>query len=308
VTRLYAIYEQFAHEMVREHLELLQRRLPFQDLPESIRSSYRVGMAKVLDKKDGPRFADLDLGQLIEGYNRALTGNEYALEARAILMQEQNLRLPELHRFMSSCGVDGVAPWVENHRAVRNFFAADDRLTASAESQMAELIKYRNDAAHGSIDISDVLHVNVLTEFCDFIYTVCEALAERVQLVGLQTLKIHGHVTERGKVTESMRSGTVAIGAMVGEFQVGTTVYLCGETYCLERNILSLQLEGMTQESVDLPVATELGMLLDAPGKRNAVLLAVEPLPTASFNGGSVGIASGPESDAAECTVDAQGI
>ena len=39
VTRVYAIYEQFAHEMIREHLGLLQGRISFSDLPETIRSS-----------------------------------------------------------------------------------------------------------------------------------------------------------------------------------------------------------------------------------------------------------------------------
>ncbi len=279
VTRIYAIYEQFAHEMIREHLSLLQGWISFADLPEPIRSSYRLGIAKILDKKEGPRFADIDLAQLIGGYDRALTGDEYTLEPRAMLMQEQNLRLPELQRFMTACGIAGVTAWIEQHRALKDFFASDDRLTATAASEMAELIKYRNDAAHGSIDISDILHVNVLIEFCDFVAAVCEAMAERVQLAGLHSLKPYDHVKERGKVTESQKGGKVAIGAMTGFFKVGSTVYLCGETYCVERRILSLQLEGVSHEEVNLTSATELGMMFDAPGKKNAVIMAFEPPP-----------------------------
>ena len=167
--------------MIREHLSLLQSKISFSDLPNSIQSSYRVGIAKILDRKDGPQFGDLDLGQLISGYNSALSGDDYTLEPRAMLMQEQNLRLPELQRFMSACGIDGVTTWVEQHRAVTAFFTSGGRLTASATSEMVELIKYRNDAAHGSIDISDILHLNVLIEFCEFVGVVCEALAERIQ-------------------------------------------------------------------------------------------------------------------------------
>lgn len=278
VTRIYAIYEQFAHEMIREHLGLLQGRLTFSDLPETIRSSYRLGIAKILAKKEGPRFADLDLADLIGGYERALVGKEYSLEPRAMLMQEQNLRLPELHRLMNACGVEKVATWVDQHPAVKNFFSLDDRLTGSAESEMAELIKYRNDAAHGSIDIADILHVNVLIEFCDFVAAVCEAVAERIQFAGLDSLKLYNHVKERGKVTESLKADMVAIGAMTGVFKVGSTVYLCGDYYCLERTILSLQLEGVPHDEVDLETATDLGMMFDAPGKRNAVIMTIEPL------------------------------
>lgn len=278
VTRIYAIYEQFAHEMVREHLSLLQGRLSFSDLPEPIRSTYRLGIARILDKKEGPRFADLDLAKLIGGYDRALNGKEYTLEPRAMLMQEQNLRLSELHRFMSACGIDGVAAWLEKHQAIKDFFAADDRLTASAESELAELIKYRNDAAHGSIDISDILHVNVLIEFCDFVSALCEALAERVQLAGLSSLKSRHQVKERGKVMESLKDGMVAIGTMTGTFKVGSTAYLCGENYCLERSIISLQLDDVSHDEINLKAATELGMMFDAPGKKNAIIMMVEPL------------------------------
>ena len=76
---------------------------------------------------------------------------------------------------------------------------------------MAELIKYRNDAAHGSIDIGNILSVNGLIEFCDFVAAVCEALAERIQLAGLTTLKAQGHVREQGRVTESLRDGLIAV-------------------------------------------------------------------------------------------------
>ena len=38
VTRLYAIYEQFAHEMGREHLNILQVHFKFGELPELVQT------------------------------------------------------------------------------------------------------------------------------------------------------------------------------------------------------------------------------------------------------------------------------
>lgn len=281
VTRIYAIYEQFVHEMIREHLSLLQSRMSFPDLPEKIKLSYRLGLAKILEKKEGPRFGDLDLSKLINSYNQALTGKNYTLEPRAMLMQEQNLRLPELERFMSACGIDNALSWIEQHDAVKKFFAGQNRLTASATSEMAELIEYRNDAAHGSIDIGDILHINVLLEFCEFVTVVCEALAERIQLAGLKSLKIHNHSLECGKISESLKGGKVAIGEMTGAFKIGGTVYLCGENYCLERNIVSLQVDSVDREELNLTVATEIGIMFDASGKKNAIIMMMQPFPIA---------------------------
>jgi hypothetical protein len=278
VTRIYAIYEQFVHEMVREHLSLLQSRMSFGELPVAIQASYRSGMAKIIEKIDGPRFGDLDLAKLVGGYNSALMGEDYVLEPRAMLMQEQNLRFQELQRFLNACGIEDVGTWIEQHRSIKSFFAVGGRLSASAANEMAELIKYRNDAAHGSIDISDILNINGLVEFCEFVMAVCEALSERVQLAGLKILEAQSHVRVGGRIKESLRGGLVAIGEMAGQYKVGETIYLCGGDYCLERRVVSLQLDDVSHEAVDLAPPAELGILLDAPGKKGAFVMIVEPL------------------------------
>ncbi len=272
VTRIYAIYEQFIHEMVREHLTLLQARIKYAELPQAVRTSYRAGVAKIIDKIDGPRFGEIDLSSLVKGYSDALVGESYSLEPRAMLMQEQNLRLPELQRFLAACGVEGVNYWIDRHRSVKAFFEVGGRTSESAQSEMAELIKYRNDAAHGSIDITDILHVNGLIEFCDFVQAICDSVAELMQLAGLRLLEAQQQVHVGGKVTESLKGGLVAIGTMGGAFRVGETVYLCGRDYCLERSILSLQLENVDHISIDLDPAAVLGMRLNAPGRKGAVL------------------------------------
>jgi hypothetical protein len=278
VTRIYSIYEQFAHEMIREHLSLLQRRLAFDELPEKIRLSYRGGIAKILEKIGGPRYAAIDVTQLIAGYHDALSGNSYIIEPQAMLMQEQNLRLPELDRFMRACGIDDVSLWIETHPAVEAFFATGGTLNGTPATEMAALIDYRNDAAHGSIDVGDILHINVLTEFCDFVGAVCAALAERVQLAGLRSLEPHGHVVAHGKIIQSLKDGAVAIGQISGAVEVGSTVYLCGQNYCFERTVTSLQIEGKQLENIDLPMPTEVGIMFNGTFKKNGKILTLKPL------------------------------
>ncbi len=278
VTRIYAIYEQFTHEMIREHLSFLQDRLSFSELPDAIRSSYRLGIARILERKEGPRFADLDLAHLIAGYDRALAGENYTLEPRAMLIHEQNLRLPELQRLMKTCSIDNVEPWIEKHPAVEKFFNIEDRLTSSATKEMNELIKYRNDAAHGSIDISDILDSNGLIEFCDFISVVCEAISERVQLSGLNLIEKNDMIDNLGSIKELFRDNMIAIGSVLGFFKVGITVYICGETYCFERKIISLQLNDEQYDSLILTVTTELGMGFNAPVRNSAAIRMIKPL------------------------------
>lgn len=280
VTRIYAIYEQFAQEMVREHLSLLQAHVAFQDLPECLRNSYRKGLAEILGKKDGPRYGNLNLKDLIAQYDRALSGKPYILEPVAMLMQEQNLRLPELRRLFAACDIVNVDVWIEKHRCVKEFFKTDGRLAGSAEHEMIELIGYRNDAAHGSINVDELPGLDYLFEFCDFVSAICEALSERVQMTGLERLIASGHAEQRGKVSECLKSDMVVIANVSGDFKVGDTIYLCSDVFCMARTIINIQVNGINKLDVSLVEEAELGFAIDKPGRNRATVITISPAPS----------------------------
>lgn len=275
VTRIYAIYEQFAQEMLREHISLLQSRMKFDDLSSDLKKAYRKGLAEILLKKDGPRYGNLNLSDIISQYDRALSGKSYALEPQALLITEQNLRIPELNRLYAASGISNVDGWIEKHSAVMTFFSPGGRLGASAEHEMAELIKYRNDAAHGSMNVDNLLGLDYLFEFCDFIASVCIALSERVQMTGIDCLLASGGAEKRGNVSESFRSNLVLIAKVTGRFAVGDTIYLYGESYCMKREILSLQLDDVPLEELTLVEATEVGFGINEAGRKNSQIVVV---------------------------------
>lgn len=70
----------------------------------------------------------------------------------------------------------------------------------------------------------------------------------------------------------------MAIGEISGTVKVGNTVYLCGENYCLERIVTSLQIEGKQFEEIDLGVPTEVGLMFDGKFKKNGKMLTLKPL------------------------------
>lgn len=277
VTRIYAIYENFAHEMGKEHLNLLQRSYNYADLPVSVQLAHRQGIAKILEKKDGPRYGSLDVGQLIGQYHSGLSGQSYELEPKALLIHDQNLRLPELARVMKNCGISDMDAWIEKHRSVVEFFAEGNRLAASATHELVELIKYRNDAAHGGIQVDDLAGSDVLIEFCNFVAVLCAALAERVQAAGIDCLLAVGKAFDAGRVEECLKAGTVLIGPMIGAMSVGSTIFLRGDNFCLRREIRSLQIEGVNHDSVDLEQATELGIGIDLQGRKAHQMIVLRP-------------------------------
>jgi MAE_28990/MAE_18760-like HEPN len=279
VTRIYAVYEQFAHEMIREHLVLMQTNIKFIDLPQKIQKSYRNGIAEILNKKESMKYKDLDLTAIVTQYHNALAGGSYTLEAKAMLIQEQNLRLVELNRLFSGSGIGEIGGWIDRHRSVEDFFKKDSRLNASAEREMAQLVEYRNDAAHGSVSVDNILALDYLLEFCDFIAPLCDAILEIVQLIGLKFLSEAGRAITLGHVSELLKNNTVLIFEMRGKLCVGDTIYLKGKNYCFEREVISIQIDDVNQTRVDLTIPQEVGVAINGIGSRKAQIISLVPAP-----------------------------
>lgn len=273
VTRIYAIYEQFAHEMIREHLSLIQRLSSYGDLSDDLKNTHRRGVSTILEKKDGPRYGHLNLSDLIREYNNALSGGNYALEPLAFLLQEQNLRLSELNKLFAGCGISNISSWIENSQPISRFFVQGGRLGGNAEHELRELINYRNDAAHGSIEISELPGIDYLREFCDFIFVICEAMAEKLLFESTNLLIDAGKSSICGKAKERFKDGEVVIVKVAGKLAVGDDVVLKGENYCLLAKVTSLQLDDAPQESVELNGDTEVGIGLSSKCPKNATVV-----------------------------------
>lgn len=259
VTRLYALYEQFAHEMLREHLSLLEQRRLFTELPPAFQTAYRSGVARILEKKDGPRYQRIALADLIAEFQKALAGvSGYRLEPLALIVHDQNLRLSALTGLYRQSGVENLDAWIAGHPEMQEFFK-QDRLHANAETELKALVEYRNDAAHGAMAVSDVLSIDALCELGDFIVVLCSVLSERVQQVALHDGCDGGHSLDCGEVSETFKDGHVAIASVTGTFAVGGSIYLSNDVRCVERRIQSIQLAGIDQASFTAQQAVELG-------------------------------------------------
>lgn len=273
VTRIYAIYEQFIHEMVSEHLGLLQSRITFYRLPESLKNNYRIGISKLIDRIHTPRYSDVELTKIVANYNNALAGQNYSLEPKAMLIQDQNLRLDELARLLRNCAIDNVKNWITEHRSLKRFFDENDPSSSTAESQMAELVKYRNDAAHGSIEVNDILDPNGLVEYCHFIEAICEAVYELILSAGLKCLQQHNHVSCSGKLSEVLKDGFVGIGTIQGPLHVGQSVFVNGKDYCFEATVTSMRVDDVEYKTLDGNTEAEVGLGFDIQIKKGAEIL-----------------------------------
>jgi len=278
VTRIYAIFEQFAEEMIKEYIGSAEKMFKYTELAEALQINYRLGIGRLLEKHGSARYENIVLEAVISDYQKALSGGEtYRLEPVAMLGRDQNLRLPELERLFSRCGLGGLIPWVHGHPDVRTFFSQESRISSTAEAELGRLVQYRNDAAHGALAVDDVVGVDILCEFADFIRVMSGTLAARVQHEILMNAETKGLAESYGKITEVYRGGTVVVAPLVGKLRVGQKMYLADRADCVERTILSIQLGGADQQEFSTDEPMEIGLGLDGQARKGARVMVMVP-------------------------------
>ncbi len=270
---MYAVLEGFVDTVLREYLGFLNTTYSYVELSESFRSNYVRGVGLIVAESSKQRYKHLPVHSLASDLATALAGaTSYRLTPEAMLIQEQNLRLAELERIFGHCGLSGLRTWIEHHHEIRAFFSSAARISGTPEAELREIVSYRNEAAHGEVD--NVLGVAVLTEFTEFILSLCIAIAEFIQNDMLARLAKKSEALEAGVVTETFRGNIMVAVLRDASVAVGDIIYLAAQYRCTEAKVLSLQLEDRDVASVEAQDATEVGVKLDViPKRRSRVLI-----------------------------------
>ncbi|NJL67033.1 MAG: hypothetical protein HC894_10075 [Microcoleus sp. SM1_3_4] len=268
VTRLYAIYERFVEDLISDWLRLMPDLVPrYSDLGERIQNTYREGIGRLLIDIKKNRFQHLSIEQLVQGLSCGIAGTgKYELLPDAFLLHEQNLRKEVLETLLKNAGIDEAWKWVINHKEIKYFVQEIRSRQNSAEAELKQLIDYRNQAAHGSVN--EILGIQELLDLADFVEALCKSLADLVTYnIILRQIAIE-QVSEIGKITEWFKKPKAGV-ATVKEvtLSLGESVFLVlvndELSYCYSAKIESIQLDGISHDRVQITSETEVGLKFD---------------------------------------------
>ncbi|MDY6803366.1 MAG: MAE_28990/MAE_18760 family HEPN-like nuclease [Cyanobacteriota bacterium] len=278
LTRLYAVYERFVEDLIKEWLQLLPNLVPnYSDLEARIKNTHREGVGRLLLELNKRRFQNLSPEKIVKGLCEGVTGDgEYELISEAFLLQEQNLRKDILEKLLADAGIyDRTWNWVKKHREVKRFVEENQENENTAEGELNQLIYYRNDAAHGFLD--RIIGTQELLDLTYFIESLCQALAELVtyRIISLQTRA--GEAREIGKITEWFKKPRAAV-AIINDISlsVGDSLFLVSEesSYCRLATIESMKISDRSQQQLQITAATEVGLKFDLDAKKGLTVIA----------------------------------
>lgn len=276
MTSLYAAYERFVYQLLREWLSQLPLLCPrYDDLRQNIHKAHRVGTANIIQKKDHQRYRGLSLTGILRELASAADGVQpYRLLPEAFFSEDDNLRKDPLEALFGRVGFENTWKWIIKHPAVVDFIDNVRGGGNTAEGELAQFINYRNDAAHGNVDT--VLGLNAIIGISTFVERLCEAITEFVRHTLLDRYLATGRATTVAEITEVFHHGATGIGTMrAGTIRVHDELALVAEDRCPMTEVLSLRDNDVDRQEVVAAQGQEVGIRLTIHVREGMTLVRV---------------------------------
>jgi hypothetical protein len=276
VTRLYGIFEHYVETLIADYLDVIPELCAFDDLSESMRKEYRVGISHLLNRLDGPRYSHLNHGDLIRWYHEALVAQRpYRFVPEALTRHDENLRLPVLSGMLKRVQLDDLQGWLTHHDAVTALYEEPTAALGLVETELKNFVELRNDAAHGSL--STLPGTDALQRHCQLVSALVQALSSYFYREVVLWRSRVGKARLIGEVTEVFeRPRAFIVPLTPGSFvSVHEAVHLVGRWSCVESSIESMQIDGNATDGVGASDQTlEVGLVASVLPKRNVMLYA----------------------------------
>lgn len=277
LTRLYAVYESFIEKILSEYLDFLSATYVFNEMSDGFKKEYRLGISHLLSKIDQGRYSHLNHDDIVTLYYRAINNhNSYQFVNDALIRHEQNFRLNILESLFSRVGLEGFCSWLVSNRNMLSYYDGAEISKEVVESKIKEFVQLRNDASHGEID--DLISSEVLKDYCNFLLSLIETIREFLMKSVIDKMEVKEKLLMLGKVTESFSNNAVVIkSATSSKISIGDNLYVVSGSSCFSTKCTSIQLDGVSQESVeDLEIDVEVGMLCEVFIKKHSLLYKIE--------------------------------
>ena len=264
VSRIYALYEQFVEELLAQWIEFRSKETEFGNLPDGMKVSYEQGFASMLTLAGDGRFEHLSKEAMIVEQAKAYSGGlDYRMFPECLTYHTKNFRMDVLTDVMAKCGIDNIQGWLAKSDSLQVFFGSRTNID-QIQTRLKDFVQYRNDAAHASVDVSQILGLESLLEFSDFIVALCEAILQKVQLKASEYLIEAGKARELGKVSRVKGDKLACVAHLQGvTLNKGDRIYVRNQTYFGPRAVLGLRVEDVEREQVIIANPMEVGIAVD---------------------------------------------
>jgi hypothetical protein len=241
-SQVYAAIEDFVSRRLATTLSTMSKRLPPSQYPPKLTRTFRENCAMILRDIDKQRYASIDPKEIVSTLGDMLSDTKREINSQVALLTFENHRLGEISRLLELCGIEGLKARIEADERFVSFFKTASAEDNTVESYLARIVRERNAVAHSVVEY--ITSAALQLETIQFAGFLARCLDDYVYQRELEIEHQVGCLVEIGFVSETFRTGRIAIVKFTGEITSGDRMLIRRGDRNFLLQVTSLQLEG----------------------------------------------------------------
>ncbi|MDR1085961.1 MAG: hypothetical protein LBP22_14175 [Deltaproteobacteria bacterium] len=292
---LYASFEKFIENLIKEYVRLETRRIDYAELPQKLTDKHLIRSAELICRRRLGKGRYIGLSELgvVKNLFDCLSGTKpYVINQAAVIAHDVNLRASEVDAVFSVIGIDNICDRVCRTEATMTWYCDTHDLETPLqdgvkrtviEERLKDIVERRNQVSHrGDIPI-DLPGDKEMSEAVAFIKSLATSI---FGLVAGRYLQAH-HAASMSRIELTLRADPdknwtiVVVGKPGQRLFVGQPVFVIVESKGVRwGRIQSLRVDDADIQEIEVntnaPAGVGVGLDFEYPKSANMKLIALQ--------------------------------
>lgn len=280
IISLYGILEKFIEIWIKEYLDRLSNIVPeYTQIDEKMREKhfeFSLKLISTITSRESAKYQHLTKEQVLSNLNNCIQNpSNYKFNTEAFVLLSGNLKHNKIVELFKPLNIDlngklkinqTLVQHIQYERQKENIANLE---TAVLYEQINDLVERRNEIAHGSEVIDNILEHSVLENYLQFLEKYCQAIFEILSEEVIKQESVY-HFQEIENVINIFKREILAFEIENYELKVGEVIIIeTAEGLFFKKTILEIHLDKMSYQQITIENKTNVAIRVEPKIQKN---------------------------------------
>jgi len=282
IISLYGLLEKYIEAWIKEYLDSLSRLVPDYNLiDEKIRNHHfdlSLKLINTITSRESAKYQHITKEEVLNNLNSCMVSpKKYQINSEAFVLLSGNLKHNKIVELFGYLNIDLNAKLVNNESLNNQIGLSKERITQTQKDVLYEkindLVERRNEIAHGSEKLDNLLDISELEPYIDFLEVYGQAIFEVLYEDLIKQESVHTFQKVE-KIIDIFNNQILALAFEIENYSINVGDMIIIETpegKFEKKSILEIQLEGKSYLTLQILEKKNIAVKLNPKLKKNQI-------------------------------------
>ena len=287
IISLYGLLEKYVEIWIKEYLDSLSMVVPeYNKIDEKIRDNHfdlSLKLINTITSRESPKYQHLTKEEVLRKLNESIVNpTNYQINTEAFVLLSGNLKHNKIVDLFKFLNIDLNRELVKNEELNNEIGLHPNKISQTEKdvlyNKINDLVERRNQIAHGSETLDNILTISELEPYIQFLEKYCQAIFETLRQELIKQESIHGF-QKIEKVIQIFSGKVLTFEIENYKINVGDMLIIeTKEGKFYKKPILTIQVENEPYQEIQILEKTNIGISVEPKIKDNQTFYIIKKL------------------------------